>query len=139
MSAPTTMTSTSQSNTFRVTDIGHGSFHFPDPIGGSVDEEIGTTDVRPSWRLSPAITIDSYGVMANARTSMRFTPVVRGTKADLTYSLLTYDGTNGGTVVVANMRAMAYKANFNEKPHGHGQDFKYDAGDTENLAPISFT
>lgn len=133
------MASTAQNNSFRVTGISHGAFDFPDPTGGSIDEEVSWSENRPAGRISPATVMDSYGCKAVAECSMRFTPIARGTKDDLTFTVLEYDGATSGTVTVADMLAGDYHADFNSKPAKHSQHFAYDAANTENLAPISFT
>lgn len=135
------MASTAVQNSFRVASIvfSGGAFTFPDPIGGSVDEKIDWAKNRPSTRLSPATAMDGYDVDAVAECSMRFTPIVRGTTGSLTYSLLEYDGSTTGTVVVTGLLAGEYHADMKSKPHTHSQHFTYNAGNTENIAPVSFT
>lgn len=130
---------TAASNSFRVSAIAHGATNFPDVTGGSIDEECVWAENRPSTRLSPATALDSYGYKAVAECSMRFTPIVRGTKATLTFTLLEYDGSTTCTVVATGALAGDYHADFNSKPHKHSQHFAYDAASTENIAPISFT
>lgn len=133
------MAYTPLSNSFRVSTITHGGTSIGDPIGGNVDETVGTVNSMPGTRLSPATAIDSYKCTATAKSSLAFSPITRGTKATLTYTLLKYDGTTTGTFAVTNMIALGYKASFDEKPHKFSQEFEYSAGDTENLAPISIT
>ncbi len=131
--------STAQQNSFRVSAIAHGATNLPDPIGGSIDEKIEWAKNRPSTRLSPATALDGYDVDAVGECSMRFTPIVRGTKAALTFTVLEYDGSTTGTVAVSGMLAGEYHADFKSKPHTHSQHFTYDAANTELIAPISFT
>lgn len=133
------MSYTPVSNTYRVVSCSHGAFSYPDTIGGSVDEEIGQTDTYPGTRLSATSAIDSYKYRAVVECSHSFTPVVRGTKATLTFTLLEYDGSSTGTLVATNAIASEYHGDLNSKPHRHTQHFFSSAGNTEDLAPISVT
>jgi hypothetical protein len=133
------MSYTPLSETFRTVSITHGATSLPDPIGGSMDSQVGVSETRPGTRLSPTVAIDSFGVNAVAKCSMRFTPIVPGTYATLTFTLLEYDNSTTGTVACTEMLATDWHANFNTKPHEYEQHFVYSADNTENLAPISFT
>ncbi len=133
------MAYTPNTNSFRVVSIVHGSTPIPDPIGGSIDESIGWAETRPGTRISPAVALDSYGCDAVGTGTQRFTPIVRGTSGTLTFTILDYAGSAAGTVAVATMLAGDYHANFSTKPHTHAQHFKFNAGNTENFAPISQT
>ncbi len=126
-------------NTFRVSTATHGGVTFADTIGGGIDEQMGWVDSMPGTRISPATAPDSFSYSAQVDCSQRFTPVVRGTKATLTFTLLEMDSATTGTVAAAGALAGEYHADFNSKPHKHSQHFKYDAGGSENIAPISFT
>lgn len=128
-----------QNDTFRVASIvGPGSTTFNDTIGGTIDETIGIVASRPGARLSPAACIDSYDCRCVARSAKRYTPIVRGTAGSFTFDVLEIGGSSG-SIVVANMVASEYHANLNVKPHEHEQHGFYNAGGTEDLAPISIT
>lgn len=126
-------------DSFRVTSIsGPGSTTFDDTTGGTIDETIGVVSSRPGARLSPASCIDSYDCRCVARSAKRYTPIVRGTAGAFVYDVLEIGGSSG-SISVANMVAGEYHANMNTKPHEHEQHGFYNAGDTEDLAPISVT
>ncbi len=133
------MAYTPNTNSFRVVSITHGAAPIPDPIGGSIDESVGWSETRPGTRISPAVALDSYGIDAVGKGTQRFTPIVRGTSATLTFTILDYVGSASGTVAVATMLAGDYHANFDSKPHVHSQHFKFNAGNTENFAAVSQT
>lgn len=123
-------------DTFRVTGASLGGVSFDNTVGGSITETVTFLEDRPGARLSPASCIDAYGCVAEVKFQKPTTPAVRGTKASVTFNLKTISGSSA-QISVDNMLAGAYKADFNSKPHSHTQEATYDAGDAENLAPIS--
>lgn len=124
------------SDTFRVTAISLCGETRPDAIGGSINETVTFLENRPAGRVSPCIAIDAYGCGVTAEYQGHVTPVVRGTQGDTIFTLKTLDGA-AATITVADTRAGAFSADFNSKPHKNKQDAMFDAGDTENMAPIS--
>lgn len=124
-------------NFFRLVSISHAS-SFDDPTGGSITETVTYLENRPGTRVSPALALDSYGAEGDVRFQGMSTPVTRGTKSDLTYTLKQI-GIAGstGTVTLKNTRAGAASFDFNSKPYNQSQKFHHDAEDTEDLAPIT--
>ena len=124
------------SDTFRVTGASLGGVAFDNTIGGSITETVTFLEDRPGARLSPASCIDAYGCVCEVKFQKPTTPAPRGTKDVCSFALKTISG-SAATISVANIAAGAYKADFNSKPHSHTQEGTYDAGDAEELAPIS--
>lgn len=132
------MSDTPSNDTFRVTGATMCGTTFNDVVGAHIDETIGKMQSRPGARLSPASCIDSYDSAGGVRFQKRQTPAVRGTAGSFTINVLEIGGT-AGTIVHTGMVAADYHFNGNVKPHEHEQNCFYDAGNTENLAPISTT
>ena len=124
-------------NSYKMTGIAHGATAFDDPLGGSVDESVDFFEHRPGSRLSPCTALNGYGYRAVARFAKMATPVVRGTVSGLVFSLVQVDRTAANTVTCARASAGAASFSFDSQPHEQRQEFVYDAGDTENLAPIT--
>jgi len=126
-------------NLYRIVTIKHGSTDVvTECTGGSITEEVTFRENRPGTRKSPCIAIDSYGMRCDAEGSGFTTPIVRGTKAALTYTLENFANATTSTVVASNVRAGAARFDFNASPaFKQGQEFVYDAADSESLAPIA--
>jgi hypothetical protein len=133
------MSYTPTSDAFRVVSVLHGSYSFPDVVDWSYDEECPVAESRPGTRLSPSVVLDGYGLKAMVKTSQRFVPVTAGTKASLVITVLLFDGTTTGTITLPNMMALDGHGSGSSKPNNHEQHFVYDAGNVENISPISIT
>lgn len=120
----------------RITSIAHGATTLGQAIGGGVQESVTFVEDRPSVRKAPCLSVDQYGLTARAVFEDLVTPIVRGTKASLVYTLQQMDeGTM--TVTLVNMVMGAAGFQFDSAPHNEFYDFTYDSGDTDVIAPIT--
>jgi hypothetical protein len=124
-------------NVYRIAAISHGGTNFNEPTGGSATEVVEYLKNRPGTRKSPCIAINAYDLEAEAEWQGMITPVARGDKDVLTYTLENFLNMDVGTVACANMRAGAASFDFNTAPYKQRQKFEYDAGDAEDMAPIT--
>jgi len=119
---------------FRVVSLTHNSAR-PLPIGYGINEEVSFLENRPGVRVSPCSVLDSYGCKVSFKYQGKVTPEVRGTTGSCVIVLLTMAAANV-TITVTKMLAGAYQSGSG-KPFEDEQDFVYNAGATEDLAPIS--
>ena len=132
------MSYTPTHDTFRTESISLCGTSLPDPTGFSVDVAIGWVESRPGTRISAATALDSFSVSCIGRTSQAFNPVAPGTSGNFVVVLFTI-GQGTGTLTVSDVLAGEFKGNGNQKPHEFEQGARYNAGDTENLSPISYS
>ncbi len=128
-------------DTFRVAAAACGE-NFVDPIAVTITETTKDVESRPGTRLSAAITLDEYGCEATVEYQKAMSPLSK-TQADtdLTFTLLDMSAPGGGSTVngvVSSMQVREYNLDTKTKPHVHTQKLKFNAGDSENLNPISF-
>ena len=128
-------------NVYMLNSISHGANTLDSPVGGQIQEQITFLENRPGNRVCPVLAIQSYGVQAGVKFQDMETPIVRGTKETLTFTCKKVDHDGGGTkaVAVTNMRAGGVGFDFNTPPFAQTQDFVYDSGASDDLAPISVT
>ena len=124
-------------NTVKIQSIAHGADTFDEPTGGDFDENVVIGENRPGTRIAPCVWLDQYGLRARAAWQGWQTPVVRGTKASLVYTLLQTNGSSTTTVTLANMVAGSSGGDMNSAPHKQTQELVYDSGTSDNYAPIS--
>jgi len=126
------------SDTFRTESVSVCGTSLPDPTGFSVDAATGWVESRPGTRISPATALDSFSVSAIGRCSQCFNPPTPGTSGNFV-AVLFKIGSGTGTLTVANMLAGEFKANGMQKPHEFEMGCRYNAGDSEDLDPISYS
>jgi len=120
--------------------IAHGGDTFDSPVSGNIQETVEFVEIRTGNRISPCTYVRRYGLRATATWAEFQNPVVRGTLANLVYTLDKAD--SGGTITVTVVTTRAGAANFDmsrDDFQTQSQEFAFDAGDAENFAPIAIT
>ena len=126
-------------NTKRVVSIAHGADAFDQPAGGNITETVVFGEHRPGNRKAACIYLASYGARAVAKWHGLQTPVVRGTKADLVFTIEQIDGTASSTVTISDVRAGGCSIDFDQEVHVQSQEFVHDSEDSDDLAPIAIS
>jgi hypothetical protein len=121
----------------RVASITHGGTGLGNPTDFSVDETVTFKLDRPSTRKSPCASMDEYDLTATATFRDLVTPIVRGTSGTLTIAVQKNDESGNVSISLVTMRMGAAKFTgpnpFTEEIY----NFQFDAGNAENIAPIS--
>jgi len=126
-------------NSYKLVTIAHGSTYLYDPMGGSYTENIDFFEHRPATRLSPATAMNAFGARAEARYGLMATPIVRGTTGNLVFVCQQVDRGANNTITCAGMMAGAVSVSLDSQPHEMRQEFVYNAGNTENFAPLTIS
>jgi hypothetical protein len=124
-------------NSYKIVTIAHGSTYLYDPLGGSYDESIEFFEHRPATRLSPASALNSFGARCTARYGLMATPIVRGTSGSLVFVVQQVDRNANNTITCAGMLAGQVSVSLDSQPHEMRQEFVYNAGNSENIAPLT--
>lgn len=131
------MADTPCDNSYKIVSIAHGSTYMYDPLGGSYDETVDFFEHRPGTRVSPATAINSFGARATARYGLMATPIVRGTSGSLVFVVQQVDRSANNTITCASMMAGQVSISLDGQPHEMRQEFTFNAGNTENFAPLT--
>jgi|SRR6185312_10558018 len=131
------MSYTPLQDTFRVVSITACGTALGDPIGGSIDTTVEFLENRPGTRLSPATCIQSFSASGTAKYQTQQAPVTPGTAGSFVVTVLGIDGSTSIAVTLATCIAGGTKMDFNSEKHSNTFDCRYNAGNTENLAPVS--
>lgn len=124
--------------TKRIVSITHGATALASPHGGNWSEQNTVGESRPGTRKSPCAYLDTYGLRAFGRFGEHVTPITRGTVASLVYVLQDIDETGNVTVTLATMMMLNASGDYDGRPqHSQQYEFTLDAGDSENIAPIT--
>lgn len=121
----------------RIVSIAHGATTLANPTGGGYDESVSFGESRPSTRKSPCLWIDTYVCRAMAKFQSLVTPITRGTKASLVYTLQQIGEAANTTVTIINMRMGQSSMDYNTAPYTETYEFIHDAANSEDLAPIT--
>ncbi len=133
------MADTPCDNSYKIVSIAHGITYMYDPLGGSYDETVDFFEHRPGTRVSPATAINSFSARAVARFGLMATPIVRGTTGNLVFIVQQVDRGANNTITAASMMAGAASVSFDGQPHEERQEFVFNAGNTENFAPLTIS
>ena len=120
----------------KITSITHGATTLADPIGGRFNETVPFIEDRPSTRKAPCLSMDTYGLVASATFRGLVTPITRGTKATLTYTLQQMDE-GSMTIALVNMVMGPASGQMDSAPHDMTYEFTYDSGDSDVIAPLT--
>ena len=124
-------------NTFRITSITHGATTLAQPVAFTIRENITWIKNFPGVRTAPCTALDRYELSATGTYQGHATPIVRGTSATLTGTLYQWDG-GSNAYAITTMLAGAFSLNArNSSAAEASQDFEYNSGSSDNLAPIS--
>lgn len=125
-------------NYYRIESITHnGATICEDALGFDAQETVEFAENTPGTRISPASALQKYSLSATAKSAQFALPVVRGTIGSLVVTMTPYSRGTGKAVTYTKMRAGAVGDDMNSAPFSRKQEFRYDAGDTEDIAPIS--
>lgn len=130
------MSYTPNSDTFRTVSIDACGTDLGDPVGGSIDSTVEFIRNRPGTRISPSIAMQSFDVNCVGKYQTQQNPVTPGTMGDFVITVLTIDG-NPIAVTCSDCMAGGTKMDFSSEKHVNSFDCTFNAGDTENLSPIS--
>ena len=121
----------------RLTGVTHNAAAINSPMSANYQETVDFGEHRPGSRISPASWVKSYSCRASVTNAEFGAPVVRGTSGSLVLTCEQIDGTSIA-ITITNMLAGAANADI---PHNdvatQTQEFVYNAGNSEDYAPIS--
>jgi len=105
--------------------------------GGSVNMTPTFVKTNPGTRVSQTMGLDVLDCDAEVIHEELVTPIALGTAAaSLVFTLTQLDG-GSNTVTLATMRPAGASINMTSKPYSQTSRFVFDAGNTENIAPVT--
>jgi hypothetical protein len=124
-------------NSYKIVSIVACGTNLYDPLGFTYTETVDFFEHRPASRISPASAINSFGARCNCRYGLMATPIVRGTTGSVVVTVQQVDRTANNTITMAGAMAGAVEVSAESQPHEMRQEFVYNAGNSENFAPLT--